>query len=221
MTSIRQSVTLFIRTQVTGIIRSHLTATNSMGSSTKTRIEYITIPGFLLAPPNEPVVNFTATPTYGSVPLLVQFTDLSTGFVDPVSYLWDFGDGGTSTVRNASHTFTTPGYHTVSLTVTGNDGHSESEIKPGYINTEIPFIELTLIEEPLGSSLPSGDTTTPTQSTSGGQSLSMAESALESQSLPVMQSVAPGKPEYQQSIPVDRSFQNNLALHRTDSNTNP
>ena len=42
------------------------------------------------------------------------FTDNSTG---ATSWLWDFGDGNTSTQQNPTHTFTTPGPHMVTLTI--------------------------------------------------------------------------------------------------------
>ncbi len=46
------------------------------------------------------------------------FTDLTTGSgIDPDSYLWDFGDGGTSTLINASHFYNSPGDFNVSLSV--------------------------------------------------------------------------------------------------------
>ena len=41
-----------------------------------------------------------------------------------VSWRWDFGDGGTSTERNPSHSYQTAGRYQVRLTVTDNDGAS-------------------------------------------------------------------------------------------------
>jgi PKD repeat protein len=67
-----------------------------------------------------PVANFTATPTSGTVPLNVAFADLSTGNV--TAWLWDFGDGTTSTVQNPTHVFNAVGTYTVNLTVTGPGG---------------------------------------------------------------------------------------------------
>ncbi|SPF51664.1 exported hypothetical protein [Syntrophobacter sp. SbD1] len=77
-----------------------------------------------------PVANFSATPTSGSEPLAVQFTDASTGLV--TSWSWVFGDGGTSTSQNPSHTYSTPGTSTVSLTATGSGG-ANSTTTPNYI----------------------------------------------------------------------------------------
>ena len=47
-----------------------------------------------------------------------QFTDLTTGSgIDPDSYMWDFGDGGSSTEMSTSHVYNTPGDYNVSLSV--------------------------------------------------------------------------------------------------------
>ena len=73
---------------------------------------------------------FTADVTSGAAPLTVQFTDQSTGVV--LSWLWDFGDGTTSTEQNPAHTYTDPGTYTVSLTVTSPDG-TDTETIAGYI----------------------------------------------------------------------------------------
>jgi PKD repeat protein len=49
-----------------------------------------------------------------------------------VSWGWNFGDGGTSTLQNPSHTYTANGSYTVSLTV--SDGvNSNTETKNAYI----------------------------------------------------------------------------------------
>lgn len=47
----------------------------------------------------------------------VQFTDSSTTTKGTLSYLWDFGDGTTSTDKNPIHTYTTSGVHKVSLQI--------------------------------------------------------------------------------------------------------
>ena len=71
-----------------------------------------------------PVANFTASPTTGTAPVTVTFTDTSTGSVTTRS--WDFGvtstTGDTSTATNPSYTYTTAGSYTVTLTVTGPGG---------------------------------------------------------------------------------------------------
>ena len=77
-----------------------------------------------------PVANFSMAPTSGNVPLNVVGQDLSTG--SPTSWLWNFGDGGTSTLQNPPHTYTSIGAFTVSLTATNAAG-SNTLTETGYI----------------------------------------------------------------------------------------
>lgn len=44
-----------------------------------------------------------------------------------VKYLWDFGDGETSTESNTTHQYKAHGTYTVKLTVTLEDGNTDSE----------------------------------------------------------------------------------------------
>jgi CSLREA domain-containing protein len=108
-----------------------LTVTGPGGSDSETKVDYISVTD----PPQPPIAEFSGTPTSGTVPLNVQFTDQSTG--DISSRSWDFGDGGNSTATNPSHTYTTSGAYTVSLTVTGPGG-SDSETKTNYISVADP-----------------------------------------------------------------------------------
>ncbi|MDD4455400.1 MAG: PKD domain-containing protein, partial [Candidatus Methanomethylophilaceae archaeon] len=71
----------------------------------------------------------------GTAPLTVRFTDTSTGEI--TAWLWDFGDGATSTEQNPTHTYTAPGTYTVSLTAT-NAGGSSTESKTDYITVMAP-----------------------------------------------------------------------------------
>ena len=79
-----------------------------------------------------PVAGFSATPTSGTAPLAVSFTETSTNA--PTSWAWDFDNNGTtdSTVRNPQHTYTVPGTYGVTLTATNATG-SDSETRSGYI----------------------------------------------------------------------------------------
>jgi PKD repeat protein len=54
----------------------------------------------------------------------VQFTDTSTG--GPTSWQWSFGDGGTSTSQNPSHTYQAIGAFSIRLTVTNTSGSNST-----------------------------------------------------------------------------------------------
>jgi len=103
-----------------------LTATNSVGSNTLTKTAYITV----ISGSSAPVAAFSGTPVSGTVPLTVQFTDISTN--TPTSWAWTFGDGGTSTSKNPSHLYATVGTYTVTLTATNSVG-SNTLTKTAYI----------------------------------------------------------------------------------------
>ncbi len=105
-----------------------LTATNSCGSDAEVKTNYITVTC------TPPVANFNGSPTSGDAPLTVDFTDLSTG---ATSWSWDFGDMGTSTAQNPSHTYTDTGTYTVTLTATNSCG-SDDEVKVDYITVSEP-----------------------------------------------------------------------------------
>jgi PKD repeat protein len=70
-----------------------------------------------------PSVVATADVTSGDGPLLVTFHGDGSSDTDGsiASYSWAFGDGGTSTLANPTHTYA-PGQYTATLTVTDNSG---------------------------------------------------------------------------------------------------
>ena len=111
-----------IRSSSTGNTTSNfnvvLTVSNDGGSSTTSSNIVVHNP--------VPVANFTASPATGVTPLDVQFNDTSAGVT--TSWLWDFGDGTTSTAKNPAHEFTNDNSkdvtYTVSLTVTNDGGSS-------------------------------------------------------------------------------------------------
>ncbi len=68
---------------------------------------------------NQPYVDFAADITVGFAPLTVQFSDNSQG---ATGWLWRFGDGDSSAVQNAAHTFTAAGSYDVFLQALLPDG---------------------------------------------------------------------------------------------------
>lgn len=103
-----------------------LMVTGPAGNDSETKINYIHVDPFVPAP----VAEFSATPLSGDAALNVQFSDLSTGAIS--GWFWEFGDGDSSLAQNPSHTYSSAGNYTVSLTVTGPGG-SDSETKVDYI----------------------------------------------------------------------------------------
>jgi len=128
-----------------------LTATNSLGSNTLTKTNYISV-----AAPQPPVASFSGSPTSGIVPLTVNFTDTSTG--QPTSWAWTFGDGGTSTAQNPSHTYTTAGTYSVTLTATNTMG-SNSLTKTNYITVTPPPPDFTITVSPAKHTISRGGST--------------------------------------------------------------
>jgi len=81
--------------------------------------------------PAGPAAGFTGTPSSGTVPLAVTFTDRST--CTPTAWNWSFGDGTYSTDTNPSHTYTSIGSYTVILNATNATPASNYLTKTGYI----------------------------------------------------------------------------------------
>jgi PKD repeat protein len=132
-----------------GLYTVTLTVTGPGGSNTTRKTGYInvsTIPVPTPTPTPEPTATPTPTPTptpgpvagfsgnitTGLVPLVVQFTDESTG--SPTGWQWSWDDlTANGTVRNPVHIFNATGLYTIMLTVTNSNG-SNTTVKVGYIN---------------------------------------------------------------------------------------
>ena len=103
------------------------TSIDNEGCSTSNEISVVITDG---SGGGAPTAGYSASPTSGTAPLTVNFTDQSTN--NPTSYQWNFGDGDTSTLQNPSHTYNTNGTYTVTLTANNNYG-SDTENKTNYI----------------------------------------------------------------------------------------
>lgn len=137
-----------------GIFSVILTVKGPGGSNT------IIKPGLINAE-GVPIAQFESSATAGFAPLEVEFNDLSTGNI--TNWLWDFGDGNTSTEQNPSHTYDTEGLFTVTLEVGGPGGTNSIEktnlirvlpksipvagfsanVTAGFIPLEVQFFDLS------------------------------------------------------------------------------
>ncbi len=97
-------------------------------------------------PPEEPPqAAFSVSVNSGKAPLTVNFNDLSVaGDSNITSWLWDFGDGNTSTSANPSHSYSVPGNYDVQLTVTSNVG-SDQATQTNAIEVLEPDIVVTIV----------------------------------------------------------------------------
>jgi glucose/arabinose dehydrogenase/PKD repeat protein/type 1 glutamine amidotransferase len=92
-----------------------------------------------------PLARATATPSSGGSPLTVSFS--SAGSADPeggpLTYRWTFGDGGSSTSANPSHTYTARGQFNAQLTVTDPNGRTGVANVPVTVGNTAPTVRLT------------------------------------------------------------------------------
>lgn len=109
-----------------GTFSVQLTVSNDTGSDSEIKSDYVTATNG----DNSPVAAFIGNPTNGAKPLTVNFTNQSDNL--PISYQWNFGDGGTSTLENPTHIYTAAGTYSVQLTVSNGSGF-DNEIKSNYI----------------------------------------------------------------------------------------
>jgi len=95
-----------------------------------------------------PIVKISADKIYGPSTLSVNFTGSNSS--DPegaaITYMWDFGDGNTSTTANPSHNFTsaanTPKKYVVKLTVTDNMSMSSTDSIIISVNNTPPLVNI-------------------------------------------------------------------------------
>ncbi len=106
-----------------------------------------------------PVAKASATPLSGYSPLNVSFS--SAGSLDPtggaITYLWDFGDGATSTLPNPSHTYTSSSVRNFNATLTVTDSQTRTAID--RVNITIGSLPPTanIVSPANGTSVRAGD----------------------------------------------------------------
>ncbi len=107
---------------VGGMYTVKLTISSAFNSSTHTATIHV-----------GPIADFDADPKEGQLPLSVAFYDESKG--DVLTYLWDFGDGTTSSEPQPVHEYNDNGKFSVKLTVKGRTT-SDTQTKQDLIKVE-------------------------------------------------------------------------------------
>ena len=120
-----------------GVYTVTLTASNPGGSDTLIRPTYVRVH-------EPPTASFVGSPRLGSLPLIVTFTNLSD---QASSYVWDYGDGSTSTnaAYTHSHIYETAGLYTVKLTAVNSFG-TDTLTRSGYVRVyDAPIPDFTAV----------------------------------------------------------------------------
>lgn len=107
---------------------------NNFGACTDSMIKTITV-----LP--EPTAFFTSTSIRNScmAPLTINFLDSN---ANASEYLWNFGDGNTSTSQNPTHTYLSPGEFTVTLTTTAANGCTKTSTLSNYVVIRPPVVTI-------------------------------------------------------------------------------
>ncbi|WP_292464520.1 LamG-like jellyroll fold domain-containing protein [Methanolobus sp.] len=100
--------------------------------------------------PQAPSANFTYLPPDPVIYETVVFTDQSSDADGTIiAWSWNFGDGNTSTAQNPSHQYSSAGNYTVSLTVTDDDGNTDSSSRSvTVIGTQGTYADRILLNKP-------------------------------------------------------------------------
>ena len=85
-----------------------------------------------------PVAGFSVSSSSGTAPLLVEFTDTSIGVIN--TWIWQFGDGFSSSLQNPIHTYSDPGTFEALLTISGPGGLDSSTTTIVVSMVAVPFI---------------------------------------------------------------------------------
>ena len=103
-----------------------------------------------------PTASFTGYPTDGTRPLTVTFisTAATTPLGDPTPiYLWDFGDGETSTLVSPTHIYPTAGVYSVALAVENAAGR-HTLTRTGYISVNPVSVQADFTAWPTRGAVP-------------------------------------------------------------------
>jgi len=87
-----------------------------------------------------PTAGFTASDTISCTPFAVSFHNNSQ---NAISYLWDFGDGNTSTLQDPSHAYLNFGTYSVSMVATNQFGCSDTKLFNSIIANKTPVVNFS------------------------------------------------------------------------------
>jgi immune inhibitor A len=116
--------------KASGTYQVKLTVTDGSGASVE-KAGTVTV-----SLPIPPVAGFTST----ADDLKVTFTNTTTGGEGAMTYLWNFGDGQTSTALSPSHTYAAAGTYTVTLTVTDSLNVVSSKSSSLSVTDTVPLV---------------------------------------------------------------------------------
>lgn len=131
-----------------------------------------------------PSPTFTSTSNCAGAP--VSFTDLTSG-ITVVDWLWEFGDGGTSTLQNPTHTYPLSGNYTVSLTVQAAGGCAGTSQATTVITTGSNQVDFTA-----ASGCPCSDLTFTPSGANVNYSWSFGDGSTSSANMPSHSYLEPG-----------------------------
>lgn len=115
----------------TGSYMVYLVVTNAAGCKDTAYASDSVIVGNTLQP------EFIAAPLVQCIDQTVNFTNQTQGATGQTHYLWNFGDGQTSTLTNPTHTYSDTGTYNITLTVI-NQGCSKDTERLKYILIVVP-----------------------------------------------------------------------------------
>ncbi|CAM5352606.1 PQQ-dependent sugar dehydrogenase [Streptomyces canus] len=98
---------------------------------------------------HSPVAQAAADRTSGQAPLRVRFSSEGTSDQDgdALTYSWNFGDGGTSTAANPTHTYKKNGTYTATLTAKDASGRTASAGVQIVVGNTAPKVTLELPQD--------------------------------------------------------------------------
>jgi uncharacterized protein (TIGR02145 family) len=107
-----------------------LTARNVFGADTEIKFNFITVDSASFAP----IIDFTVSSTLVKAGQNVLFTDNSLNY--PAGWMWNFGDGQTSTLQNPMHAYSSAGIFSVTLAASNSKGSNSTTINDLITVTE-------------------------------------------------------------------------------------